>query len=360
MKTLVLCIDRDDDLGRKAGITSPIIGKEKNLDGAEKLAMADPEESDVNCIFSAISTYNDLIREGDAEIATICGDINVGPRSDQIIARQLEEILKEVNPDNVILVSDGAEDEYVLPIVESRIKVDAIKRVVVKQSRSLEGTYYLFAKFLEDEKMQRKFVLPISLILVIWGMFALAGASNMGFAAILFTLGIYLLIRVFHLEEPIASIGREVSAGLKSGKISLFANLLSLLIVMGAVIGAYNHVVSSDLEDQAEYVIIFIGDVLWWIVVAILISGAGKFADVYVREGKILWGYFILPFSLLAFALILSAALEFLEKVIQRGSLTDAINTLFFIKVVVGIMIAFIGMVSHRHLEEFFGSAATE
>ena len=29
MKTLVLCVDRDDDLGTKAGINGPVIGRDR-------------------------------------------------------------------------------------------------------------------------------------------------------------------------------------------------------------------------------------------------------------------------------------------------------------------------------------------
>ena len=51
MKTLILNIDRDDDFGRKADIKSPILGIKNNINAANKLGMADPEDSDLNAIF---------------------------------------------------------------------------------------------------------------------------------------------------------------------------------------------------------------------------------------------------------------------------------------------------------------------
>jgi uncharacterized membrane protein len=182
----------------------------------------------------------------------------------------------------------------------------------------------------------------------------------MGFALILLTLGIYLLVRIFHLEEPIAGIGREFSAGLRSGKVSLFANLLALLIGIGAIIGAYNHVVSNFPMGQGECVIIFIDDVLWWFIGAVMISAAGKFADVYIREKKVLWSYSILPFSLIAFGLILSAALDLLERLLGTNPVATVFTTKFFIQVVIGVIVALIGMISHRRLEEFFGTSTSE
>ena len=109
MKTLILNVDRDDDFGRKAKVKSPIIGIKDNIDAANKLGQADPEDSDVNAIFSAISIYNSYIEQNkSAEIATICGNISVGIKSDQILSEQLEQVIEETKADNVILISDGA------------------------------------------------------------------------------------------------------------------------------------------------------------------------------------------------------------------------------------------------------------
>ena len=152
MKTLVLNVDRDDDFGRKANVKSPIVGIKDNIDAANKLGQADPEDSDLNAIFSAISTYNSLAKEKrNVEIATICGYMNVGIKSDEILSKQLEQVIKDTKADNVVLVTDGAEDEYILPIIQSRIKITSVNRVSVKQSKELEDTYFRIVKILDDE-----------------------------------------------------------------------------------------------------------------------------------------------------------------------------------------------------------------
>ena len=161
MKTLVLNVDRYDDFGRKAKVKSPIVGIRDNIDAANKIGQADPEDSDLNAIFSAIATYNELKQENkDAEITTICGHMNVGLKSDEILSRQLEQVIKKTKAEQVVLITDGAEDEYILPIIESRIKITSVKRVTVKQSKELEDTYYRILKLLEDEKVQKQFFLP--------------------------------------------------------------------------------------------------------------------------------------------------------------------------------------------------------
>jgi putative membrane protein len=358
MKILILCIDRDNDLGRKTSIPSPVIGRKKNLEAAEQLALVDPEESDVNCMFSAISTY-DKLKEKDAEIVTICGDIDIGPHSDQILSDQLDKIIAHYKPESAIIVTDGAEDEYIVPIVESRVKINSVKRTVVKQSRGLEGTYYLLARFLEDEKMQKKFVLPLSLILVIWGFFAIIG-SSVGFAAVLLILGMYLLVRVFHLEWVATGIGKEIYAGLKSGKITLFANFLALFVIIGALINAYNSTLSNTSGTALEYILFFLDNVIWWVVAAVLISAAGRFADVYLRQKTILWNYSILLFSLPAFGLIFSAMIDVLIKLSQAADVTTILTPIIFMKVVGGIVAAFIGMILYHRMEEYYSEGESQ
>lgn len=75
MRILIICIDRDNDLGEKAGVVSPVIGRAANLDAAIKLACADPEDSDINTIFGGINVYDKLTAEkNDVEIVSIAGD----------------------------------------------------------------------------------------------------------------------------------------------------------------------------------------------------------------------------------------------------------------------------------------------
>ena len=64
-RTLILSVDRDDDVGYKAGVTTPAIGREACLEAAVKLGTADPEDSDTNAIFQAIKTYDDQLAKGE-------------------------------------------------------------------------------------------------------------------------------------------------------------------------------------------------------------------------------------------------------------------------------------------------------
>ena len=105
VRTLVLTVDRDNDLGVKAAIRGPVLGRKPTITAAIKLGIADPEESDTNAILGALHHYDRLIENVDSndevEVAILTGDVRVGPRSDRAIASQLDEVIKEFQPDAI-------------------------------------------------------------------------------------------------------------------------------------------------------------------------------------------------------------------------------------------------------------------
>ena len=368
MKTLILNVDRDDDFGRKAKVKSPIIGIKQNIDAANKLGQADPEDSDVNAIYSAISTYNTYIKEKkDVAIATICGHMNVGLKSDEILSKQLEQVIKETKADNVILVTDGAEDDYVLPIIQSRIKITSINRVAVKQSKELEDTYYRILKILDDDKVQKQFVLPIALVFIVGAFFILIGMAASGFGAILLTLGAYLLVRVFRWERNIARVWEEVKSGFVTGKLFIYTAILAIVILIAFGFFAYNATFAADnlpAETPITPALEFITNMVWGIVIACLVAIFGRAVDVYVRDKKTLWKYWVAPFSLFAFGFISYAVSDSLYHALQEWPAEFDINPFleldFIVYTIIGVMIAFVGGVTHHYIKEMISTDEKE
>ena len=365
MRTLVLNVDRDDDFGRKAKIKSPIIGIRDNIDAANKIGQADPEDSDLNAIFSSISIYNSLISEKkDAEIATICGHMNVGIKSDEIITQQLEEVLKVTKADNVILVTDGVEDEYVLPIIQSRIKITSINRVTVKQSRELEDTYYRLMKIFSDEKVQKQFILPIALVFIVWAFFVLLDMAASGFGAILLTLGLYMLIRIFRWERNLASLINEIKLGFLTGRLSVYTSIIAVVILIAQVILSYDNVMKTSFISNVPIlpILFFINNMIFGIVIAGLVAISGRVVDVYLRDKKTPWTYWIAPFSIFAFGFISSAIVDALYKALINWPTKFDINpflTISFIGYIsTGIMIALVGAITYHYIKEIYSTEA--
>src|SRR2546426_2273387 len=169
MKTLVLCVDRDNDIGIKTGLRTPLVGRDENLAAATRLGLADPEDSDVNALLSAVSIYDGLQKDNaDAEVATICGDVRVGSVSDLVLTKQLDQVLEQLRPDRVFLVSDGAEDEAFSPIIGSRVPVDHERPVYVRQTPAAESLHYPLGRHLNDPRGRRKSVGPLGCVLLLF------------------------------------------------------------------------------------------------------------------------------------------------------------------------------------------------
>lgn len=356
MKTLVLNVDRDDDFGRKAKVKSPIIGVKNNIDAANKLGQADAEDSDLNAIYYAISIFNTLKEEKkDVEIATICGNISVGLKSDEILSQQLERVISETNTENVILVSDGAEDEYILPIIQSRIKINSVNRVCVKQSKELEDTYYRILKILDDEKVQKQFIFPIALVLIVWAFFVLLGIVGYGFGAILLTLGLYLLVRVFRWEKKIAVMINDIKSGFLTGKLSIYTYGLALMIIIAFIFFTYYNT-NFTTQDQHISIILFIVTMIPGIVIAGLIAVFGRAVDVYVKDKKTHWKYWPVPFSILAFGFISYAVFSTLYKAFTFKPSSFDIgqfgNISFLGFAITGILILLIGIITYHYIKE--------
>ena len=130
-KLLVICIDRDDDLGRKTGIPTPVVGRDACIEAAQRLALEDPEDADSNSIFFAVKTYEDLVSKGyKAQVITVTGVENRGVQADEKVASQIKSVLKKFSANGAVIVSDGEDDEMVIPVVQNVIPVMKEKKQI--------------------------------------------------------------------------------------------------------------------------------------------------------------------------------------------------------------------------------------
>ena len=173
-KLLVICVDRDNDVGEKAGISTPVIGRDKCIEAAQRLALEDPEDADSNSIFSAIKTYEDLISKGyEVEVVTIAGVKDRGIQADEKILAETRKVLEKFSANGAVIVSDGEDDESVIPVIQNVLPVVSVQRVVMKVSRSVEYSYAVFGKYLKmiayDSKYSKFFLGVPGILLLIGG-----------------------------------------------------------------------------------------------------------------------------------------------------------------------------------------------
>lgn len=298
---LILCIDRDNDLWEKARIHGPLIGREENYDGAVKLAMSDPEDPDSNTIFYAIRLYDELKKEKkEVEIVTFTGNKKLGVKADMEISRQLNRVLSELPAERCIFVSDGASDEIILPIVRSRLAIDSVKLVVMKQAKELEKTYFVVLEKLKDPYYARIiFGVPALLILL----FSLSNLLGWGWQPVGIIVGLYLLIKGFGVEDYIFGVAEEFRFSIERMSWLAYISALSLLIISFWVANeAYIEGAALGLDGgkMAAYVLKSLLFLLPWVFLLVL---AGKTVDA-MMEGK---RFLITRYGLYAVAILLTA-----------------------------------------------------
>ena len=281
-RTLVLTVDRDNDLGLKTAIRGPVVGRKKVLAAALKLGIADPEESDTNAMLGALHQHDNLAEAGgegdEVEIAILTGDEKVGVRSDRAIAAQLEEVVAEFQPDQAILVTDGAEDEAVLPIIQSQVRIDHVEKIIVKQSKGIEGTYYYIVKALEDPNWRAKMLVPLGAIMAIFGLGIMLpdslGGVVIGSLPLIF--GLFILSKGLGIEATVGRIAQEMR---ENADAAMFSSLLWTTTVFSAIFAvATGYENYMELEATSNSSVVWISVVqsaLAWIVIAFLTSTAG-------------------------------------------------------------------------------------
>jgi len=253
-RTLVLCVDRDDDLGVKAGIKTPIIGREENINAAVNLALKDPEEPDANAIFEAIRIYDRFKQSapeeelhGECQIATIAGSELGDVGADKTLVAELTEVLKTFPASEVILVSDGFADEVILPLVQSRVPVSSVRRITVRHSESIEETVWLFSRYLkmlyENPKYARTILGLPGILLIVLGVLYILNWISYSWIAFLIVLGSFLVIKGFMLDKAARNFYvwvREYSPPPFPVQIASFAAVAgSLLIALGFYQGGF-------------------------------------------------------------------------------------------------------------------------
>jgi putative membrane protein len=316
-RTLVLSVDRDDDIGYKASVTSPCIGRSACLMAANTLALADPEDSDVNAIFYAVKIFDDLTAKGeDAEVAVISGDHMHMIEGDRKIAATLEEVVRDTGASSCILVSDGAEDEYVIPIIQSKIPVSSIRRVIVNQMPNLEGTYYILRKLLDDPKISRMVLVPLGLAMLLYATAYLLGYPGTATIIVVGVIGSYLLYKGFGIDENVHGVLGAIRVSLTRGRFSFVTYTTTiLLVIIGCVMGFVN-VLKFYSSDEGlgliVYLMTFMYGALEWLIVAGIIVSVGIIVDVYLNEREQLGKVVVFPFFVTALGLILYGASVYL------------------------------------------------
>ena len=244
---LVLAVDIDNDLYRKTKISGPVLGSDAITKAATQLALADPEETDANTMFEAVKLFNQLKKDGyEVNVATITGSENEGYGADSEVAVQLEQVVNRYKPDACVFVTDGASDERVLPLISTRIKVNSIKVVTMRQASNLESTYFVILEKLKEPHYARTiFGIPAMLLLL----FAISYSIGTSWQLPVVLVGLYLLAKAFGLEDTMINSFRGFSFSIDRMSF-VFYSAAIVFFLAGMLIGVGNYFAQRSLGSD--------------------------------------------------------------------------------------------------------------
>jgi len=284
-KLLVICVDRDNDLGEKTGIKTPVIGRNSCIDAAQRLALEDPEDADSNSIFYAVKTYEDLVSKGyNVEIITVAGVENRGVQADEKIITEIRQVLEKFSANGAVIVSDGEDDESVIPIIQNVLPVVSVQRVVMKVSRSVEYSYAVFGKYLKmiayDSKYSKFFLGVPGILLLIGGIASVFGFTGEIFAVLISILGGAFLIRAFDIDKAWTSWTKPTPAGLIRSFTMITGGIIVLTSIPSGIASVNVNLIPVDatlLVILSNQIIIgqFVAGALpfWWIGLGAIFGG---------------------------------------------------------------------------------------
>jgi putative membrane protein len=379
-RILILCVDRDGDLGTKAGIKTPLIGRQVNLDAAVALALKDPEEPDANAMFEAVSVYDRLQKEKKPEevfeVSTICGSELGGVGADRKLVDELNSVLGAFSAKEVILVTDGYTDEAVLPLVESRVPVSSVRRIVVKHSESIEESAQLMGKYarmlIENPKYSRIALGVPGVLFVSWVICWAWGYANYYPIALLIILGVVLLVKGFGVDRQAKNFyqwAKEYSPPPLPMQIGNYATIAGILCVAVSAYSGYSSALSSISTvpvDTAGWISMlpslsgyFINGAIDLIVVGLATILFGRALRMYfAHDARVLRNAALIVSVIWCRFIFTSAA-----TVLIAPNNTDIVTSLVYniiVGILIGIASVLIILIIHRSAKDFFTTSKSQ
>jgi putative membrane protein len=318
--TLVVSIDRSSGLQ----VEPPVVGWEAVQSLVSELGVDDPEDSRVNCVLEALRVTRDLSDENEDAVVAVISASGESVSADRAVARQIDDLVAEHDPDSAVVIVDSAEDERLVPIVESRVQVDAVDRVVVRQARDIESTYYLLKQFLADEQLRKTVLVPVGVALLAFpALLFVAASPQVALAAIAAVTGVFFLYKGLGIDAYLAALPGEVRDALYSGQVSLVTYVVAAgLAMIGVFVGAIS---ISSMGDWPPLIVgmRFAFDAIPWWTAAALAASTGRLLDEIIRDERVRSAYVNLPFGAVAVGLVVRG---FSAYVLERAGVFDPLS----------------------------------
>jgi putative membrane protein len=302
VSTLVVYADRDGGIGHEG----PVVGWEAVQALVTDVGLEDPEDSRVNCLLEALQVTRDLRDDGEeATVAAVSGGGD-GIDSDRAIARQIDGLVSDHDIDAAVIVTDSAGDERLVPIIESRVRVDGVDRVVVRQSHDIESTYYLLKQFLGDEELRGTVLVPIGAALLAFPMLLLL-ADNVAVAlsAIAGVIGLFLLYKGLGIDDLVSTLPARIKDAFYSGQVSLVTYVVGAGLALIGIFAGGIRAAGTGGDGSLLVVLRFLFESVPWFATAAMAAATGRLIDELLAEEQVSGALMNLPFGVVAIGLVI-------------------------------------------------------
>jgi putative membrane protein len=201
------------------------------------------------------------------------------------------------------LVTDGAEDSQVIPLLQSRAKIISTEKVIIRQAEAVESTYYTIKEALKDPGVARLFLGVPGLILLTY--FILGNAS---FQAMALIAGAYLLLKGFGIEDMLVDYTRTITNSLSEQRVSFVMYIAAILLPLIGLWLVYLQLNSSEFIDITLDIASALRTFYPFIVFSAAMIITGKATDaIYKKKAYRLGDYLVQTISILCVWAILDA-----------------------------------------------------
>jgi len=373
---VILCVDRDDDIGTKTGIPTPLVGKDAVLNAATQLIVKDPEEADANTLFESLRVLDMLrsrAKDETYEVAAIAGSSLGEIEADRKIAREIQEVLERSSAEAAILISDGYTDQSVSPIIQSYVPIVSVRRFAVRHSEALETSWFIFTRYLKilftDEQYARWTLgVPGILVLILTSFFALSFLypqvpfSTYGTVVALVIIGAALIVKGFGIDKAAGSLVSDVAAR-PSVLVNAFGTVAGTVIcILGLPQGiakVQNTVPAGYMNDLAMFLsygnlisAAFIEGAVDYFMIGISVVLIGRAVYYFFVRSEKMWSNSVGVVAAVLVALTLRNATNMLREIPE--SVTDPTALSFFTWITLGILLTILSiMIVHRLRRRF-------
>ncbi|MEM2293594.1 MAG: DUF373 family protein, partial [Nitrososphaerota archaeon] len=220
-------------------------------------------------------------------------------------------VLSRFPADRCIVITDGPLSQSILSIVTSRIRVDSVKTIVVKQSQSVEQTWLLLGRYLKmailDVEYAKYFLGIPGIFLFIIGI--LYSFNLLNLPIILSILGLIFLIRGFGIDTAVLSFSKRLYGFTEKplvSQIRVFTSVAAIILIISSLSFGVGEVVSyitrflpnaPSISEQPEFWlsrfgllsgILIVNSIDLITIAALILSAYNIFYYFYLRSPK-LW-----------------------------------------------------------------------